>query len=295
MLRRVARLREHLSGAFAALHGVFGNPGLRRVTLAYAGSAFGLYAYSVVVAVYSYHHGGATAVGLVLFARLGVSALVAPFASSFADRFPQERVMLCSDVGRIVTVLATAFAAAGGSPALVYVLATLTSVLGTVFHPAEASLIPVLARTPEELTAANVTSSTFDSVGAFAGPALGALALAIGGSTLGFAVVAATYCWSLFFVARIHVPERRRPTAVEVEEHTGLAAGFRAVRGEPRLQLLIGLYAAQTLIAGAYNVLVVVIALQLLSLGNAGVGFLQAATGIGAIIGAGVTLGLFAR
>src|SRR4051794_12051102 len=169
MLRRVARLREHLSGAFAALHGVFGNPGLRRVTLAYAGSAFGLYAYSVVVAVYSYHHGGATAVGLVLFARLGVSALVAPFASSFADRFPQERVMLCSDVGRIVTVLATAFAAAGGSPALVYVLATLTSVLGTVFHPAEASLIPVLARTPEELTAANVTSSTFDSVGAFAG------------------------------------------------------------------------------------------------------------------------------
>ncbi|HEY6961036.1 MAG TPA: MFS transporter [Gaiellaceae bacterium] len=287
-------LREHLVGATAALRGVFGNTGLRRITLAYGGSALGLYAGSVVVAVYCYHHGGATAVGVVLFARLSVSAAVAPFAASLADRYRQERVMVAADLSRVATVAATAAAAAAGSSALVYVLATLTSVVGTIFRPAEASLIPTLARSPEELTAANVASSTFDSVGAFAGPALGALVLAVGGTTAGFALVAALYLWSASFVARIPPTEHRAAEESERED-TGLAAGFRAVRNEPRLQLLIGLYSAQTLVAGAYNVLVVVVALQLLSLGNAGVGYLETATGVGALVGAGVTLALVAR
>ncbi len=296
MLRRVARLREQLAGALAALEGSFRNPGLRRLTLAYAGSAVGLYAYSIVVSVYAYRANGAAAVGLVLFVRLGISALVAPFASSLADRFAQERVMLCSDFARIATVAGTAVAAAADAPLLVYALAPATSIAGTVFSPAESSLIPVLARSPEELTAANVVTSTFDSVGAFIGPALGALVLALGGTTVGFACVAATYAWSAYFVARIVAPDRRRETAVEPDpDEEGLAAGLRAVRHEPRLQLLIGLYSAQTLIAGAYNVLVVVVALELLSLGNAGVGFLQAATGIGAIAGAAVTLALVSR
>jgi hypothetical protein len=36
------------------------------------------------------------------------------------------------------------------------------------------------------------------------------------------------------------------------------------VKGEPRLRVVIGLYAAQTMVAGAYSVLVVVVALELL-------------------------------
>lgn len=289
-------LRNHLAGSAAALRGAFGNPGLRRIALAYFGSALGLYANAVVVSVYAYEHGGATAVGVVQFARLAISAVAAPFAASLADRLPQERVMLASDLSRVATVAATAVAAASGSPALVYVLATITSVLGTAFRPAEASLTPVLARSPEELTAANVSSSTFDSVGAFAGPAAGALVLALGGTTAAFVAVAVTYVWSASFVGRIRVTREPASEApLPDAEAEGLAAGLRAVRAEPRLRLLIGLYGAQTLVAGAYGVLVVVVALRLLALGNAGVGLLQAATGVGAILGAGVTLALVAR
>src|SRR4051812_49286270 len=173
MLAAIVKLRGHLAESASALGGALKNPNLRRVTLAYAGSAIGLYANSVIVAVYAYGHGGATAVGLVMFARLGIAALAAPFAASLADRYPQERVMLGSDLLRVVTVAGTAAAAAAGSPAVVYVLATLTAVFGTAFRPAEASLTPALAASPEELAAQNVAASTFDSVGAFAGPALG--------------------------------------------------------------------------------------------------------------------------
>jgi MFS family permease len=245
--------------------------------------------------VYAYHHGGATAVGLVMFARMAAAALAAPFMATFADRHEQRRVMLLTDLTRVGTVAATAVAASAASPALVYVMATLTSIISTAFRPAEASLVPQLAGTPDELTAANVTSSTFDSVGAFAGPAAGALLYAAGGPTVGFAGVACAYLWSTVFLAQI--PRTDRPPAPEHahEEGAGLAAGLRAVRAEPRLRLIIGLYSAQTLIAGAYGVLVVVVALQLLDLGNSGVGLLQASTGVGAIVGALLALVLVGR
>jgi MFS family permease len=274
---------------------VFRNPGLRRIELAFLGSIIGIYANVVAVSIYAYHHGGATAVGLVMFGRMGAAAISAPFLASFADRHEQRRVMLAVDLARVGTLALIAVSAAVGLSAGVYALAILTSIVSTAFRPAEASLIPHLAATPDELTAANVTSSTFDSIGAFAGPAAGALLYAVGGPTLVFASVSATYLWSASFVARIpKVEQAPSPRHVD-EEHGGIAAGFRAVRGEPRLRTVIGLYSAQTMVAGAYSVLVVVVALQVLGLGNAGVGFLQAATGVGAVVGALVALALVGR
>ena len=274
---------------------MFRSPGLRRIELAFLGSIVGIYANVVAVSIYAFHHGGATAVGLVMFARMGAAAISAPFMASFADRHDQRRVMLTVDLARVGTLALIAVCAASGLPAGVYSLAILTSVVSTAFRPAEASLIPRLASTPEELTAANVTSSTFDSIGAFAGPAAGALLYAIGGPTLVFAAVSGTYLWSASFVARIPKVEETPAPARAHEEHGGIAAGFRAVRAEPRLRVVIGLYSAQTLVAGAYSVLVVVVALDVLGLGNAGVGFLQAATGVGAVLGALLALALVGR
>jgi MFS family permease len=249
----------------------------------------------VAVSIYAFHHGGATAVGLVMFARMGAAAVAAPFMASFADRHEQRRVMLATDLVRVGTLAAMGASAAAHVPAAVYALAIVTSIVSTAFRPAEAALIPRLAATPEELTAANVASSTFDSIGAFAGPAAGALLYTLGGPTLAFAAVSVTYLWSALFVARIPKTERPEPAPHVHAEHGGIAAGFRAVKAEPRLRVVIGLYSAQTLVAGAYTVLVVVVALELLDLGNAGVGFLQAATGIGAVVGALVALGLVGR
>src|SRR5581483_10218670 len=178
---------------------------------------------------------------------------------------------------------------------LVYVLAVTVSVMSTCFRPAEASLVAQLAETPEELTAANVCASTFDSVGAFSGPALGALFLAIGGPKVAFAAIAVAYVWSASFVARIPATGRAGLPEHVDETAEGLAAGLRAVRDEPRLKLFIGLYGIQTVVGGAFSVFVVVIALHVLSLGNAGVGFLQAATGVGSVLGAALALGLAGR
>ena len=58
---------------------------------------------------------------------------------------------------------------------------------------------------------------------------------------------------------------------------------------------MIGLYAAQTLLAGALGVLVVVTALDLLNRGDSGVGLLNAASGVGGVVGALVAFALIGR
>ncbi len=290
-------LRERLEESTSALRGVFANPALRWVQLAYAGASVGTYAYSIAVSVYAYHHGGATAVGVFMSIRLGVAAVIAPLAASIADRYPRERVMLASDLGRATAVACAAVAVSLDLPLAVYGLAVVSTIFGTVFRPAESALLPTLARSPEELAAANVASSTFDSVGSFVGPALAALLLAVSSTGTVFVLVALAFAWSATCVARVHAPALPpAPDATdEGEGYTGLMGGLRAIRAEPRLRLLIGLYGAQCLVAGALGVLVIVIALDLLSIGNAGVGLLEAASGVGSIAGAAVALALVAR
>ena len=235
--------------------------------------------------------------GVVTAIRQVIAAVIAPFAASLADRFPRERVMLGSDLGRLATVGATAALVIGHSPSLVvYVVATLTTILGTIFRPAESALMPLLARSPEELTAANVSSSTFDSLGVFVGPSIAAFLLALSGPAAALGFNAATFAWSAYFIARVHTPKGATPRERSGHsERGGLIGGFKAIAAEPRLRLLIGLYGAQCFVAGALGVFVVVIALKLLGLGTAGVGLLQAACGIGALLGAAVALSLVAR
>jgi len=180
-----------------------------------------------------------------------------------------------------------------GAPAVViYALAVLTALASTAFGPAQSALLPSLARSPEELTAANATSTTLESVGFFLGPALGGLLLTVTSVGTVFAATAALFLWSALVLSRISADSQGDPSA-EVESIGREAlAGFRAILGERRLRLVVGLYGAQTLVAGIMRVLVVVTALRILDLGPAGVGFLNSADGVGALAGILVLLGM---
>jgi len=71
--------------------------------------------------------------------------------------------------------------------------------------------------------------------------------------------------------------------------HTGMAeltAGFAAVIRRPALRVVIGLSAAMAFVDGLLEVLLVLIALQLLHGGNGTLGWLNVAAGIGSIAGA---------
>ena len=285
----------NVAASLQAFGRVFANPRVRNVQIAGAGSTLGIWAYGVALPVYAYHAGGARAVGLLFFARFVLAALASPWIGILVDRWSRRRVMLASDFVRCGLMVAmTVVATSGGNAYAVYVLAVASTVAAVSWIPAQAALMPSLVDSPDELTAANVVGNTISSVGMFAGPALGGILLALSGPAAVFALTAALTFWSAVFV--LQVPADPPPEPGEQPDILAeLTAGFTAVVRRPALRVVVGLSGAQAIVDGALEVLLVVLALQLLHGHNAALGWLNTALGIGSILGAFVVAALAAR
>ncbi len=131
-----------------------------------------------------------------------------------------------------------------------------------------------------------------------------------------FAFNAVTFVWSAVMVFGV------RPTTVVVETTDGIETltdvetpvdpaaieadrggswvteatdGYRTIWRSRDLRLIVALYVAQTIVAGASAVYEVTIALELLEMSESGVGVLDAALGVGGLVGGVVALVLAQR
>jgi MFS family permease len=293
-------LRERVAESFGSLGRVFANPGLRRLELAFLGSTMGHWTYVVGLSVYAYEQGGTTAVGIISVLRLLPAALASPFLATLADRYRRERVMMATDLIRAALMGVAAVVIATDGPALVvYAVVILTNLVGVAFRPAQAALLPGLARSPAELSAANVAASTLDAVSTFAGPAIGGIILALWNVQAVFGLNALWFLSSAVLLLGLRAPA---PAAAPDAEHGGrrgflseLSEGLGTVVSDRNVSTVTALYTAQAFIAGALNVLVVLVALELVDAGNSGVGYLSAALGIGGFVGGFVALVLATR
>jgi MFS family permease len=287
-------LRRQLVDSLRAFASLYRNPRLRRLQLAWIGSSVGTWGYVVALMVYAYKQGGPGAVGLVGLIRWFPAAVAAPFGGMVGDRFPRLRVMVVSDVIRAAALGAAAAAIVIDAPAtIVYLLAILVTLVSQAFQPAESALLPTLAESPEELAAANVANSTIEAAGYFVGPALGGLLLAVSNVETVFVATAVAFVWSALMLAliRLREPEPTTEPARGSWQHEALA-GFRTIWRDSRLRLIIGLFAAQTLVYGAFVVLTAVASIRLLGLGSPGIGYLNAALGVGGLVGGIVAVAL---
>jgi MFS family permease len=292
----VSALRARLGDSARSFGQVFRNPNIRRIEGAWAASILAHWAYGIALAVFAYRDGGAAAVGLVGLVRFLPSAAASPFTALLGDRYRRERVIVVAELCRAVLLATTtAIVVMEGPPALVYVLAGLVAIAYSAVRPAQAALLPSVARTPKELTAANVTSSTIESLGIFGGPAIGGLLLAATGEEVVFGAAAAAFLLSAILVSRVHVDAQPEPRERREGVFREFTAGFVTLYRERGLRVLVFLLASQTFVAGMLNVLLVVTALRLLDLGEEGVGFLNSAIGIGGLVGAVVSAALIGR
>lgn len=288
----------------SAFGSIWQNRALRRLEWAWVGSIIGTWAFGIALGVYAYRQGGAAAVGLSGLIRTLPTVIFGPFIAGLGDRYSRVGVMVSSDVVRGLLFGAGALCImVDGPPMVVYVLSGAVMLAGSIFRPAQAAILPSLTETPEQLTAINVVSSTIESVGFFAGPALGGILLVATNEETVFIASAASCIWSalmLVGLGRLAAateggPAESAPAEVaepgEAETQKGglireSLEGFRTIGSDKRLLTLVSLFTAQTLVAGALNVFVVVLALKLYDSGAGGVGTLNAATGVGGVIGA---------
>jgi len=289
-----------VSESFGSLARVFRNPGLRRLELAWLGSTMGHWTYVVGLSVYAYNQGGTTAVGIISVLRLLPAAIASPFLATLADRYRRERVMMGTDLIRAGLMALAAVVIATDGPALVvYAVVILTNLVGVAFRPAQAALLPGLARDPAELSAANVAASTLDAVSTFAGPAIGGIILALWNVQAVFGLNALWFLSSAVLLLGLRAPAPASSPLDDSGKHPGflseLSEGLKSVASDRNVSTVTALYTAQAFIAGAMNVLVVLVALELLNAGDAGVGYLSAALGIGGFVGGFAALVLATR
>lgn len=295
------RLRSALApvlGSLGVVRAVVRNANLRKVELAFVGFNTAEWATWIAILVFAYEQGGPTATGAIAVIQLAPATVFAPLIAVLGDRYRRERVLTLGYLAQALILGATAAALLLRAPlAVVYALAALAATSITVTRPVQAALLPSMARTPEELTAANVLAGWIESLSMLIGPAATALLLGVSSPGAVFAVMAAVVGCSALFAARVGgsttATVKREAAATTVFRHT--FEGFRTLTRKPRPRVLTLVLAVQFMVIGALDVLFVVLAFELLHTGSPGAGVLNAAFGAGGILGIGATVLLVGR
>ncbi len=259
-------------------------------TVARVLAAFGLfvvaeYAVWIGMLVYAFHHGGATASGLVAMAQLVPGILIAPPLATVADRRSPTLLLAVGYVAQVVAMAGVALALfVGATPLVAYAFAVVASTAMCATRPAQSAVLPSTARVAQELTAANVIAGWAENFGIVFSAVIAAIFLKIGKIDLLFALSAAFVGIAAILVAPVRVSGIA--LADEGDDQPGLHGLFEGlveITRDDRARLLTGLLSAQYVVVGALDVLFVVLAVSVLHQGQAWVGYLNAAYGIGAV------------
>ncbi len=225
------------SRLLAPVRDVLGNGPMARVQAAWLLSIAAEWAYLVALLVFAYGVGGVAAAGLIATLRMLPPVIGAPLATTLADRFPTPAVLAGVNAMRALVVLSTAAVLVlDGPPALVFVAAMVEGLFAVVKRPATLSLLPGLARTPEELVAGNAVMSSGEALGMLVGPAAASLVLGLGGLEVALAVPAiallAAAALTVTLRAATHRARRARRNAARARRWLPRAAP--ALHGGPR-------------------------------------------------------------
>lgn len=241
----------------------------------------------------------AIVLGIVGAARVTPYILLSVPAGIVVDRFDRRMVLIVTDIARGITMLGLALLVAFEAPLLpIVALTILAACFSTFFGPAIGSLLPSLTRDESELGPANSAWATLDNLAFVVGPALAGLLIAAGGLVLAFLINAASF--AVVAVVLWQLPRATKTPRVAASDKLAAVDGgtvepaptprtpfFTEVRS--RLRPLSGMTlinAVDSFVFGGLGVLTVVIAVDVLGQGDAATGYLNAAVGVGGMLGA---------
>lgn len=283
------------STALIAVGDVLHNGAIRRIEIAWTAGVAADGAFLVVLLVVAYEAGGALAAGVLGAVRVVPSIVSAPFAPGLVMRFRGDRVLAAINVVRSAGAMATAAIIATELPMeLTYVLAAFVAGAGSLVRPIQTALLPAFARSPRELVAANVASSMGEGLGMFVGPLLAGIMLATTGSMSASILIAGVFASAAAALTGVRFEravDARGGLAME-SQRPRISEAPSVLRRYPTALVVTSDFAVQSMVRGLLVTLIVVGSIELLGMGDSGVGLLTAAIGIGGLAGALGALGL---
>lgn len=224
--------------------------------------------------------------GAVGFAGQLPTFILAPLAGVLTDRYNRHTVLLVTQTLAMVQALILAILVITGIIQVwhIVVLSVVLSLINAFDIPARQSFVVEMVERREDLGNAIALNSSIVNIGRLLGPSIAGILIAAAGEGWCFLVNGLSYLaviWSLLMMKLNHSFERKaRDVLYELKEGFNYALGFAPIRS------IILLLALVSLMGMPYQLLMPVFAKDILHGGPHTFGFLMAATGLGALLGA---------
>jgi MFS family permease len=231
--------------------------------------------------------GSAAAASLVLVLQTGVFALIAPFAGILADRVDRRRLLVAANLARAPLPLLFLLAGEPGTLWLVFATIALLAAGAAAFEPTSSASLPNLVdrdRLPEANVLIGSAWGTMLAVGA----AVGGLVAAVLGRDAVFVINAMAFGASALLIAGIRRPMQEPHPDGRDATHPSIADAVRAALGFARRDRLVAAFLLSKTTFGVGTGIVALLAVfgaEVFDAGDAGIGLLFAARGLGAVTG----------
>ncbi len=252
-------------------------------TLASLGNMFALIAMPLLVFQAT---GQVVQMGLVT-ATFTISQLVAGvFAGQLVDKLDRRALMIFCDASRalLFATIPLTWALVGPQVWLIYVVTALGAVLGMIFQVGFVTTVANLVEKEQIITANGYINATM-AITAMIGPLLGGIAVEHFGPALALSAQAAAFAASAVSMLFVRLRPAQEAEAAEDKGISSLLAGVRFLFAQPVLRAVTILLLAYGLATGAAMDLFIFHMKSDLRQGGAAIGFVFAASSIGAIIG----------
>jgi MFS family permease len=268
--------------------------GFRQLTRAWFFTNLADAALFLMVAVWVKELTGSDGAAAMVFAMIGLPALLAPFIGHLTDRVSRRRLLVASNLAMAPVVLSLLLVGSESQLWLVYVVVFVYGCAGYVTAGAQSGLIRDLL--PDEILASgNGVLSTIDRALRLVSPLLGTgLYLAAGVAPV-IVLTGACFAVTAILLTRLEVDETT-PADVDRSRYlTEVVAGFRHLAHTPVLGVTTLAMAVGFGIIGFVNVAAFPVMDQGLGVDPAMLGALVSVQGIGAVAGGATASRVIAR
>ena len=233
--------------------------------------------------------GSAFLLGAVGFAGQIPSFVLAPFAGVFVDRWNRHRLLVVTQVLAMIQSAALAILTLTGTIQIWHIIALsiFQGLINAFDMPARQSFVVQMVEDRADLPNAIALNSTLVNGARLIGPSVAGVVIALIGEGWCFTIDAVSYLAVIgSLLAMTVTPAEVVKAAKESNVLNQLRAGWDYVRGNPAISKILLLLAFVAMVGFPYTVLMPIFANEILHGGPYTLGFLMAATGTGAVIGA---------
>jgi MFS family permease len=232
--------------------------------------------------------GSALLLGLVGFAGQIPSFLLAPFAGVLIDRWNRHRLLIVTQILAMLQSAALAVLALTGVINIWHVLALslFQGLINSFDMPARQAFVVEMVEDRADLSNAIALNSSMVNAARLVGPSIGGVLIAAVGEGWCFFWDALSYLAVIASLLLMRLPPRPRRAVAKSKVLPELREGLAYVAASPPIRSILLLLALVSLVGMPYTVLMPVFASTILHGGPHTLGFLMAATGVGALLGA---------